>query len=98
MKIEVDLPDEIVEGLRAKSQARGMSLDAYAAERVREILAEDEAELTVAQRKAIDARLAEGLDDLANGRSHGPFSTHRELMARLEERPKSVKRGKRGTG
>src|SRR5579863_4724469 len=98
MKIEVDLPDEIVEGLRAKSQARGMSLDAYTKERLCEILTERGEKLTAAQRKAIDVRLAEGLDDIAKGRVHGPFSTHRQLMACLEGQPKSVKRGKRGTG
>src|SRR5580700_5826989 len=98
MKIEVDLPDEVVEGLRAKSRERGVSLNAYAKERLCEILTERGEELTAAQRKAIDVRLAEGLDDIATGRSHGPFSTHRELMACLEGRPKSVKRGKRGTG
>jgi len=98
VKIEVDLPDEVVEGLRQKSQERGMSLNAYAKERIREILTERDEKLTAAQRKAIDVRLAEGLDDIAKGRSHGPFSTHRELMACLEGMPKSVKRGKRGAG
>lgn len=83
MKIEVDLPDEVVAGLREKSRERGLSLDAYTKERLCEILAERGEKLTAAQRKAIDGRLAEGLGDIAKGDSQGPFSTHRELMACL---------------
>ena len=86
MKIEVNLPDEIVEGLRAKSRAGGVSLNAYATERVREILTEDDAELTTAQRKAIDARLAEGLDDIEKGRSHVDA-----VLRRLEGRAEGLR-------
>jgi AbrB family looped-hinge helix DNA binding protein len=45
-------------------------------------------ELTPAQRRTLDARLAEGLADVKAGRVHGPFTTHREMMAYLKKESK----------
>jgi bifunctional DNA-binding transcriptional regulator/antitoxin component of YhaV-PrlF toxin-antitoxin module len=42
-------------------------------------------EYTPAQRRIIDAQLAEGLADIKAGRVHGPFSTHQEFIASLLE-------------
>lgn len=53
---------------------------------------------TPAQRRAIDARLAEGLADIDAGRTFGPFNSADEIIAHMEarapERP-SAKRPKR---
>src|SRR5947209_4457913 len=43
-------------------------------------------EYTPAQRRVIDARLAEAEEDIKKGRVHGPFSTHEAMMAFLESR------------
>ena len=40
-------------------------------------------EYTPAQRRIIDARLAESDDDIKHGRVYGPFNTHKEFMASL---------------
>jgi len=40
-------------------------------------------EYTPAQRRVINARLAEAAEDVRHGRVYGPFSTHQELMASL---------------
>ena len=40
-------------------------------------------EYTPAQRRVIDARLAEAAEDVRQGRVYGPFSTHEELIASL---------------
>src|SRR5438128_4558886 len=40
---------------------------------------------TPAQRRVIDARLAEAEADIRHGRVHGPFETHEEMMAFLEK-------------
>jgi AbrB family looped-hinge helix DNA binding protein len=37
-------------------------------------------ELTAAQKRQLDARLAEGLADVQAGRVHGPFETHRDMV------------------
>ena len=42
-------------------------------------------EHTPAQRRRIDARLAESEADLKHGRSHGPFATHEDMMAFLKD-------------
>ena len=39
---------------------------------------------TPAQRRAIDARLAEAEDDIKHGRVHGPFATHEAMMTFLK--------------
>ena len=96
MKIELDLPDEMVKDLRDKSLARGLSVVDYTTELVREVLRQTD-DLTPAQRRTIDARLAEGLEDIKQGRVHGPFSTHAELRACLHGKTKK-KRSKRTPG
>ena len=59
-------------------------------------------EYTPAQRRIIDARLAEAAEDVRAGRVYGPFDTHRELMASLKRTSKqpgarqAVKRPKGG--
>jgi len=45
-------------------------------------------EYTPAQRRAIDAALAEGLADIRAGRIHGPFSTHKEFIDSLHKEAK----------
>ncbi|HUS07845.1 MAG TPA: AbrB/MazE/SpoVT family DNA-binding domain-containing protein [Bryobacteraceae bacterium] len=49
-------------------------------------------ELTPAQRRTVDARLAEGLADVKAGRVHGPFGTHGEMMAFLNKESTPRKR------
>jgi AbrB family looped-hinge helix DNA binding protein len=39
---------------------------------------------TTAQRRAIDARLAESKEDLKRGRTHGPFNTADEMIASMQ--------------
>jgi len=43
-------------------------------------------EYTPAQRRAIDARLAEGLADIESGRTFGPFNSADEMIAHMEAR------------
>lgn len=40
---------------------------------------------TPAQRRVVDARLAEAEEDIKNGRVHGPFKTHEAMMAVLNK-------------
>ncbi|MSV35282.1 MAG: AbrB/MazE/SpoVT family DNA-binding domain-containing protein [Bryobacterales bacterium] len=42
-------------------------------------------EYTPAQRKIIDAHLAEGLADIKAGRTYGPFASHAEFIASLHK-------------
>ena len=53
-------------------------------------------EYTPARRRAIDARLAEGLADIKAGRTFGPFNSAGEMIAHMEARtankPAAVKR------
>lgn len=39
-------------------------------------------------KRAIEKRLAEGLDDIRHGRVHGPFSSAKELITDLHRRTK----------
>jgi AbrB family looped-hinge helix DNA binding protein len=41
-------------------------------------------EYTPAQRRVIDAQLAEGLEDLKKGRTFGPFNTADEMIAHMK--------------
>ena len=41
-------------------------------------------EYTPEQRRIIDARIAEGLEDFKKGRVHGPFATAKEASACIE--------------
>jgi AbrB family looped-hinge helix DNA binding protein len=45
-------------------------------------------ELTPAQRRILEARLAEGMADVKAGRMHGPFTTHGEMMTFLKKESK----------
>jgi len=47
-------------------------------------------EYTPAQRRAIDAQLAEGLADIRAGRVRGPFSTHKEFIDSLHKEAKRL--------
>jgi bifunctional DNA-binding transcriptional regulator/antitoxin component of YhaV-PrlF toxin-antitoxin module len=47
-------------------------------------------EYTPAQRRAVDAQLAEGLADIKAGRTHGPFRTHREMIDFLHAQVKKA--------
>ena len=44
----------------------------------------DDPEYTPAQRKVIDARLAESEDDFRNGRGFGPFDSADEMIAHMK--------------
>lgn len=48
-------------------------------------------EYTPAQRRAIDAQLAEGLADIRAGRVRGPFSTHKEFIDSLHKEANRLK-------
>lgn len=50
--------------------------------------------ITLTPKTVIDRRLAEGLEDLAKGRTHGPYNSATEAVAALERR--TTKRGKEG--
>ena len=43
-------------------------------------------EYTPAQRRAIDARLAESLEQVASGELYGPFETHEEMTTFLHHK------------
>jgi AbrB family looped-hinge helix DNA binding protein len=47
-------------------------------------------EYTPAQRKVIDARLAEADEDIKKGLVHGPFGGHKELMVFLHEKKRKA--------
>ena len=48
-------------------------------------------EYTPEQRRVINARLAEGLEDIKRGRVYGPFATHKEMMNSLRAQSKKAK-------
>ncbi len=52
----------------------------------------EEGKITLTPKSVVDRHLAEGLEDLRNGRTHGPYSTAKEAVAALESRRKQ--RGK----
>jgi len=49
-------------------------------------------EYTPAQRRLIDARLAQSDEDIKHGRVFGPFNTHKEFVAALRRRDGRVKK------
>jgi predicted transcriptional regulator len=54
-------------------------------------------EYTAAQRRVIDARIAEGLEDFREGRFHGPFDTAEDAVASMKaelKRRAAAKRAK----
>jgi len=46
----------------------------------------EDGKITLTPKTLIDRRLAEGLDDLKHGRTHGPYATAGEAIAALETR------------
>lgn len=60
------------------------------------ILSSAEEEYTPQQRRIIDARIAEGLDDIKHGRVHGPFETHEAMIGFLHGEVKKAKAKKSG--
>ena len=52
-------------------------------------------EYTPEQRRAIDARLAEGLADIKAGRTYGPFNSADEMIAHMKVQMKRRAAGKR---
>jgi AbrB family looped-hinge helix DNA binding protein len=48
-------------------------------------------EYTPGQRRIIDARLAESLDDLKKGRTYGPFETHEEMIKSLHSETRKAR-------
>jgi len=46
----------------------------------------EDGNITFTPKTLIDRRLAEGLDDLKHGRTHGPYATAGEAIAALEIR------------
>ena len=52
-------------------------------------------ELTPAQKRQLDARLAEGLADIKAGRVHGPFASAKEMSAYVERTIQERKAGKK---
>jgi hypothetical protein len=50
-----------------------------------------DADYTSAQRKLIDARLAKADDDILNGRVHGPFKAHEEMIEFLRGQTKKTR-------
>ena len=51
-------------------------------------------EYTPEQRRIVDAQLAGSLADVAAGRVHGPFSTHKEFIESLHKETKRLNRKK----
>ena len=49
-------------------------------------------EYTPAQRRIIDARLAESLEDIKNGRTHGPFDSAHAAISFLRKEIKARKK------
>lgn len=92
MKIELDLPDEMLKGLREKSVARGLSLDEYATELMYQLLAGQELgeEGRIENRPDWQAALERSRADLAAGRiiEHDEVKawhrSHRESSGRRE--------------
>ena len=50
--------------------------------------------ITFSPKSVVDRHLAEGLDDLKHGRTHGPYQSAKEAIAALEARV--AKRAKKG--
>lgn len=52
-------------------------------------------EYTPAQRRVIDAQLKEGIEDIRQGRTYGPFNTADEMVASIEANIKKMRVAKR---
>ncbi len=51
-------------------------------------------EYTPEQRRILDARLSRALEDVKQGRTYGPFETHKEMMKFLNRRTSKKVRGR----
>jgi hypothetical protein len=58
----------------------------------------DRDEYTLTQRRVIDARLAEALEDVKKGRVYGPLDTVDEMLASLKRKRKQTSRSDRAPG
>ncbi len=79
MKIELDLPEKMINDMREKSAARGLSVDAYASELMYQFLAEQDIgeEGNIENRPDWQAALERSRADLAAGR----IVNHEEVEA-----------------
>jgi len=93
MKIEVDLPDELIAGLRDRSKERGLSLDAYTAELVHQILAHEALgdQAKIENRPEWEMALERSRADLAAGR----IVLHDEVRRWHQSQPESSGQKKR---
>ena len=48
----------------------------------------EKGKITFAPKSVLDRHLAEGLEDLKRGRTHGPYKSAKEAIAALEDRAK----------
>ncbi len=49
----------------------------------------EDGKITFTPKTLIDRHLAEGLDDLKRGKTHGPYATAQDAIAALEKRAKT---------
>ena len=54
----------------------------------------EKGKITFSPKSVVDRHLAEGLEDLKHGRTHGPYRSAKEAIAALEAR--AAKRAKKG--
>ena len=50
----------------------------------------EKGKITLAPKSALDRHLAEGLEDLKRGRTHGPYNSAGDAIAALEARAKKL--------
>jgi AbrB family looped-hinge helix DNA binding protein len=50
----------------------------------------EKGKITFAPKSVLDRHLAEGLEDLKKGRTHGPYKTAKDAIAALEARAKRL--------
>lgn len=51
----------------------------------------EKGKITLTPKSIIDRRLAEALEDVRQGRTHGPFETHEAMMASLKKNIKKLR-------
>ncbi len=55
----------------------------------------EDGRITLTPKSLVDRHVAEGLEDLRQGRTHGPYGTAREAIEALESRSKRQSRKRR---
>jgi AbrB family looped-hinge helix DNA binding protein len=55
----------------------------------------EDGKITFTPKTVIDRHLAEGLDDIKHGRTHGPYATADEAIAALERRARRPAKNRR---